>query len=111
MPTFLATTTGTLLGGVGTDRFGDEIDTDVVKAESIPASLIEIGVQRPNRPADGRTDQVRTYRLRVGPQYDLRKYNRFRDDADGKIYTFDAVTRPVSNIGHRATSVVVRRTT
>jgi hypothetical protein len=111
MPTFLATTTGTLLGGVGTDRHGDEVDVDAVRAEGIPASLIEIGVARPNRPVDARTDQVRTYRLRVGPQYDLRKYNRFRDDADGGVYTFDAVTRPVNNVGHRAVSVVVRRMT
>lgn len=111
MTTFLANTTGTLLGGTGVDRFGDPVDIDVVKADSVRASLIEIGVARPNRPVDNRTDQVRTYRLRVGPQHDLSKYNRFRDDADGKVYTFDAVTRPVNNVGHRATSVVVRRTT
>lgn len=108
---FLATTTVTLLGGVGTDRFNDPVDTDEVKREHVPASILEGGMTSRSRPVDGRTDQVRSYTLRVHPNVDLRKYNRVRDERTGDVYTFDTVTKPVNPAGHRVFSAVLRRVT
>jgi hypothetical protein len=108
---FIATTTVTLLGGVGVDRFADPIDTDEIKMEGVPASILEGGMTSRSRPADGRTDQVRSYTLRVYPNVDLKKYNRVRDERTGDVYTLDTITKPVNPVGHRSYSAVLRRVT
>lgn len=108
---FISTTTVTLLGGTDTDRFGDDVDIDMIKAERVPASILEQTMVSRSRPVDGRTDQVRSYTLRVHPNVDLRKYNRCRDEKTGWTYAFDTVTKPVNPAGHRTFSAVMRRVT
>lgn len=108
---FRATTTVTLLGGVGTDRHGDPVDVDTVKRERVPASILEGPMNTRSRPVDSRTDQVRSYTLRVAPTVDLAKYDRVRDERTGDVYTFDTVTRPLWSAGHRTFSAVMRRVT
>lgn len=108
---FLATTTITLLGGTGTNRFGDEVDVDGIRLERVPASILEQSPHSASRPVDGRTDQVRSYMLRVHPNVDLRKYNRVRDERTGDTYVFDVVTKPVNPVGHRVFSATMRRVT
>lgn len=108
---FTATTTITLLGGIGVDGYGDPVDTDEVKLEGVSASILEQAMTSRSRPVDGRTDQVRSYTLRVGPTVDLLKYQRVRDERTGDVYTLDTVTRPVNPVGHRTFSAVLRRIT
>jgi hypothetical protein len=108
---FTATTTVTLLGGVGEDAFGDPVDTAEVRMEGVPASILEGGMSSRSRPVDDRTDQVRSYTLRVYPNVDLRKYNRVRDERTGLTYTLDTITKPVNPAGHRVFSATLRRVT
>jgi hypothetical protein len=107
---FAANTTVTLLAGTGTDRFGDEIDIDVVKAEGIPASIIEVPGGSKSRPVDGRTDQVNAFTLRIGPAVDLPKYSRVRDERTGETFTIDTIIAPRGTVGHRPISATMRRT-
>lgn len=108
---FLATTTGTLLGGVGTDDWGDPIDVDMVRMENVPASILEGPPISSSRPVEGRTDQVNSFTLRVHPNVDLQKYNRFRDNKTGYVYVIDAIMAPVNPVGHRSFSATCRRVT
>lgn len=107
---FTANTTITLLGGVGTNRFADEVDIDVPKAEGIPASIIEVQGGSKSRPVDNRTDQVNIFTLRVNPTVDLVKYGRVRDERTGEVFTIDAVIAPRGTVGHRPMSATMRRT-
>jgi hypothetical protein len=94
---FLATTTVTILRGTETDRFGDDVDTDTIVGERIPASILEQPV-RGARPASGRADTPRTYALRMWRNFDLRQDDRVRDERTGVLYyvTTDApATNPV----------------
>lgn len=109
--TWRATTTVAVLRGVGTDRFGDEVDVDQVVRDNIPASLIE---QQPNsrsRPADGRTDQVRSYTLRVHPDVVLLRGDRIRDERTGETYVGDFGATPANPAGHRTRRLTVRKVT
>lgn len=110
---FTATTTVTLLAGVGVDAYQDPVDIDDVKAEGIPASIIEGPMNSRSRPVDGRTDQVRSYTLRMNPRknFDLTKYQRVRDDRTGSVYTFDRITKPTNPAGHSVLSATLRKVT
>jgi hypothetical protein len=112
MGDFIANTTATFLGGTGTNRFGDEVDVPMIKAEGVPVSILESGPISKSRPADGRTDQVRGYTLRVRPgRVDLDKYDRVIDERTGRTFTFDLVTTPEGNVGPKPISVQLRLVT
>lgn len=94
---FLATTTVTVLRGTAVNEFGDEIDTDTVVDDNIPASILERPVTG-GRPASGRKDTPRTYVLRMWKQVELQQNDRIRDERTGRTYyvTTDAPsTNPV----------------
>lgn len=112
MGDFIANTTATFLGGIGTNRFGDEVDIPQVKAERIPVSILETAPISKSRPADGRTDQVRGYTLRVRPgRVDLNKYERVVDERTGRVFAYDLVTIPEGNVGPKPISVQLRLVT
>lgn len=110
---FTATTTITLLAGLGVDGYGDPVDIDEVKAEGIPASIIEGPMNSRSRPVDGRTDQVRSYTLRINPRrsFDLTKYQRVRDERTSAVYTIDRITSPTNPAGHSVLSATLRKVT
>ncbi|HEX8106104.1 MAG TPA: hypothetical protein VF516_00185 [Kofleriaceae bacterium] len=101
----------TVLRGTGTDRFGDEVDTDTVVYTQRPASIIE---QQPNsrsRPAEGRTDQVRGYALRMHSNTRLLKGDRIRDERTGDTYTVDFLATPANPAGHTSRRATLRKVT
>lgn len=109
MTDFIATTTVTVLRGTGTDRFGDEVDIDAVVAGGIPASIIEQGSNSRSRPVDGRTDQVRSYAVRMRTPMELLKYDRLRDERTGDVYALDEIQTPANPVGHRNRKATARR--
>jgi hypothetical protein len=106
-----ATTTVTILRGEGIDRFDDPIDTDVVVADRVPASIIEQGPNSRSRPVDGRTDQVRGYAMRVHRNIELRKGDRVRDERTQVIYTIDFAATPANPAGHTSRRATLRKVT
>lgn len=106
-----ATTTVSILRGAATDRFGDEVDADIVVRDRIPAQLIEQTPNSRSRPVDGRTDQVRSYTLRVSPAVDLRKGDRIRDERTGEVYTGDFEALVANPAGHRSRRMTLRKVT
>jgi hypothetical protein len=112
--TWRAGTTVTVLRGAGTDRFDDPVDVDIVVYDRVPASIMEGPFNSRSRPVNGRTDQVRSYTLRMAPTIELRKYDRIRDERTGAVYVFDTVddpTTPSNPAGHTSRRVAVRKVT
>lgn len=109
MADFVSTTTVTVLRGSGTDRFGDSVDVDQVVASGVPASIIEGSANSRSRPADGRTDQVRSYTVRMRTPVELLKYDRLRDERTGDVYALDEVVTPANPAGHRNRRATARR--
>jgi hypothetical protein len=107
---FLATTTVSVLRGETTDSFGDPVDADTVVASGVPASLLETR-STARRPVEGRTDNVRSYNLRVRTNLALQRDDRIRDERTGVTYTVDELVTPVNPAGHAATRVVLRKVT
>lgn len=107
---FVATTRVSILRGEGADAYGDPIDLDTQVASGIPASIIE-SQSRPQRPVDGRTDNVRSYTMRVRRNVSVRRDDRVRDLNSGVVYVIDEVVTPVNPVGHGAVRVVLRRVT
>jgi hypothetical protein len=108
--TFVATTRISVLRGETTDAFGDPIELDNQVASGVPASILE-QQSRAQRPVEGRTDNVRSYTMRVNPNVQVRRDDRIRDLNTNAIYTVDEVVTPVNPAGHAPRRIVLRRVT
>ena len=107
---FLATTTVTVLRGVATDRFGDEVDTDTVVAGNVPASILERPVTG-TRPVSGRKDTPRTYALRCWRVNDVRQGDRIRDERTGFLYVVTTAAPSTNPVGLGSTRLDLQRVT
>ncbi|WP_354643864.1 hypothetical protein [Kitasatospora camelliae] len=97
----IATTWITVLRGVGTDSFGDEIDLDTEAGTDaqtrIPASLIE-ATRNARTPVSGNPRVVRSAVGRVPAGTDVTEEDRIRDERTRRVYSIDSVT-PVVGLG------------
>lgn len=88
----IATTTVSVLGGTGTDEFGDEVDLDTPEATGVIASLVE-STRTAYEPVSGKPRIIRTHiaRLPVGTAVDETK--RLLDEQTREIYIVVSVTK------------------
>lgn len=107
---FTATTTVAITRGETTDDYGDPIEANTVVAAGVPASILE-QQSRAQRPVDGRTDNVRSYTMRVRTNVTVLRDDRVHDEQTGVVYTIDEVVTPVNPAGHPVRRVVLRRVT
>ena len=88
----VATTTVSVLGGSGTDAFGDETDGTTVLAAGVPASLIE-STRTAMEPATGTPRIIRTHICRLPPGTAVDETRRIQDEQTSEIYIVVAVTK------------------
>lgn len=99
MTVFVPSTLVTVMRGVTTDEFGDEIDADVVVASGLPALVTEDG-QQTGRPADGRDGGVaEQYVIRLRPDADVVELDRLLDQRTTAVYQVTAVYTPQGPTG------------
>lgn len=95
----IATTWVTVLRGLSTDSFGDQIDLAQEAGGDaqtrIPASLIE-GTRTINDPASGTPRVIRYAVARIKPGTDITEEDRLRDENTSRIYAVTSVTQPAA---------------
>ncbi|MFE8961746.1 hypothetical protein [Streptomyces iakyrus] len=94
---FLATTTASILGGSGTDEFGDEVDGTEVLASDIAVELVE-STRTAMEPATGTPRIIRTHICRLPPDTAVDETKRIKDEQTGEIYIVVSVTRNASPV-------------
>ena len=105
----LATTTVSILGGTGTDAFGDETDGTTVLTSGVPASLIE-STRTAMEPVTGTPRIVRTHICRLPPGTDVDETRRIKDEQTDEIYIVVSVTRNASPILAQSLRADLKRT-
>lgn len=93
----VANTTVSILRGTTTNYAGDEIDTDTVYREGLPASLIERS-QVSTQQVDGMSRTLRYATLRVRGDVDLGTDDRIRDERSGRTWTVQDVHQVRSHL-------------
>ena len=91
----LANASVSVLRGTTTDEFGDEIDTNLVAAASVPAAIVESS----RVVLDQATQTPRTVRALtcVMPSWaDVLDTDRLQDQATGRIYIIESVEQQPS---------------
>lgn len=80
-----ATTTVSILRGVSTNDYGDEVDEPTPLHTRVPASIIEQS-RRTYLPAEGATRVVRSVRCRLTAGTDVLKGDRIQDEQTNAVY-------------------------
>lgn len=96
---------GTVVG-----PYGDDLDSDVVVAVDLPASILELPV-RGGRPVSGRTDTQRTHTLRMWKRFELRQNDRIVDQRTGRTYSVTTDAPTTRFVGLGSTRVDLQRVT
>ena len=105
----LATTRVSVLGGSGTDEFGDERDGTTVLASGIPASLIEAS-REASEPVTGLPRIVRTHVCRLPSGTDIDETKRLLDEQTGEVYIVVSVTHNANPVLAQPLRVDLKRT-
>lgn len=90
---FQPTTRVNLLRGTATDTYGDEVDSQTLVAEGIPAHVTETR-KTVRTPASGTPRVVRSYTCRIPGTVDVQAGDRLEDASTGILYQIDSFTRP-----------------
>jgi hypothetical protein len=93
----IATTTVSILGGTGTDEFGDATDGTTPVVTELPVSLIE-STRTAMEPSTGTPRIIRTHVCRLPPGTAIDEDNRIRDEQTGEVYIVVSVTRNASPV-------------
>lgn len=90
-----ATCRVSILRGTETNGYGDTVDSETAVRSGVPCSLIE-QTRRVYLPDEGATRIIRSYAGRVGPETDLRKDDRIRNERNGRTYLVTDLGDPES---------------
>jgi hypothetical protein len=107
---FRASTTISILRGTVTGDYGDELDSDEVVADRIPASILERPVTGA-RPVSGNATTPRAYALRVWRAVELRQGDRVRDERTGQVYAITTLAPSTNFVGLGSTRADLQRVT
>jgi hypothetical protein len=91
----IPTTTVTVLGGIESSDYGDEIDQTTELASGVPASIIE-GRDVVATESDPAARVIYYYVGRVPHGTDTTGWQRIQDDRSGMIYVIDNITSPTN---------------
>ncbi|HEY9474678.1 MAG TPA: hypothetical protein VIS06_12610 [Mycobacteriales bacterium] len=105
-----ATTTVSILGGSGTDEFGDPVDGTTVAASGVPASLVEVS-RTVRDPTDPTPRIVRFTACRLPYGTAVTTANRIKDETTQAIYVIDSTTPPANPVFGQDIRLDLRKTT
>lgn len=113
MSWFLPSTTVTIKRGSTEDEFGDQVDSNVIVAENVPAAVTESVLagsrsQLSYTSADQRGTVVESYVIRLRPNVTVVEQDRLIDERQGVVYLVRSVYNPQSIV--RASDVRVEAT-
>lgn len=90
-----ANRTVSIIRAVTTDAWGDAVDTETVLYTRVLCSLIEQN-RRVYLPAEQAFRYIRSYAGRVGPETDLQKNDRIKDERTNIVYLVTDLGDPES---------------